>query len=235
MRTLKIAPGEHYHIFNRAALKQVIFHDFGDYARFLFLILYLQAPIKILHINRLIKSFLKFCSQTGQSRALTSLAMGYEDEVVKKRRVEIVTFCIMPNHFHLILKELDEGGISFYMQRVLTAYAKYYNTKYQKTGHVFQGPYRAVHVESNEQLLHLSTYIHRNPREIAVWLDKEHRYPWSSHQDLTEENRWGNLMAPEIILGQFKDKEEYAEFVRTSTAKELDLEPKIVDLVKAEL
>ncbi len=250
MRNLKIAPGEYYHIFNRAASKQTIFHDFGDYARFLFLILYFQAPVKISHINRLIQTFLKFCNQptqshsthTGQSSALTSIAMGYEDEVVKKRKIEIAAFCIMPNHFHLILKEVDEGGIAFFMQRVLTAYAKYYNTKYEKTGHVFQGPYKAVHIEDNSQLLYLSTYIHKNPKEIEVWHEKENRYPWSSYQDLTEENRWGELISSEIILSQFQNKQKYSEFVRSSPAKDLEselknlnLEPDNGSLVKAEL
>ena len=163
MRILKIVPGEYYHIFNRATIKQVIFHDFGDYARFLFLILYLQAPIKILHIGRLVKDFTKCC---GQSSALTT---GYEEEVMKKRMIELVAFCLMPNHFHLIIKGLEEGGIATYMHRVLTAYAKYYNTKYNKSGHVFQGPYRAVHIKDDRQLLYLSTYIHRNPSEIFKW------------------------------------------------------------------
>ena len=216
MRILRIAPGEHYHIFNRAVGKQVIFHDFGDYARFLFLILYLQAPIKILHIGRAAKDFLKCFGQGGQSSALT---MGYEKEIMKKRRVELVAFCLMPNHFHLIIKELEERGTASYMQRVLTAYAKYYNTKYEKSGHVFQGPYKAVYIEDDRQLLYLSAYIHRNPREISQWFNKEEQYPWSSYQDFIEENRWGSLLVPEIILGQFKNKKQYHEFVKTSHAK----------------
>jgi len=219
MRILRIAPGEHYHIFNRAVNKQAIFHNLDDYVRFLFLIIYMQSPVKILHIGRAVKEFAKYC--TGQSSALTS---GYEEEIIKKRLVELVTFCIMPNHFHLIVKELEEGGIAAYMQRVLTAYSKYYNTKYAKSGHVFQGPYRAVHIKDDRQLLYLSAYIHRNPREISKWLNKEDKYPWSSYQDIISENRWDKLLLPDVLMGEFKNRKKYDEFVKTSPSKVLEEE-----------
>ena len=209
MRLIRIAPGEHYHIFNRAVNKQVIFHEIGDYARFLFLILYFQSPINFPQIGRLVKQFVKS----------SAFDIMNEDEIIKKRRVELVAFCIMPNHFHLIIKESDEGGITSYMQRVLTSYSKYYNTKYEKSGHVFQGPYQAVHISNNRQLLHLSAYIHRNPREISKWFNKEDQYQWSSYQDFIVENRWGNLLVPDIIAGQFKNKYQYRNFVKTSPAK----------------
>ena len=131
----------------------------------------------------------------------------------------MIAFCIMPNHFHLIVKELEEGGIATYMQRVLTAYSKYYNTKYEKSGHVFQGPYRAIHISDDPQLKYLSAYIHRNPRELVGWLNKEDKYQWSSYQDYIGENRWDDLLLPDIVLGQFKNKKQYHEFVKTSTAK----------------
>ena len=107
------------------------------------------------------------------------------------------------------------------MQRVLNGYTKYYNTKYQKSGHLFQGPYKAVHVLNNQQLLHLSCYIHKNPKELREWSNKELQYPWSSYQDFVKENRFDKLLALEIILGQFKNKKEYHEFVKTSPAKEI--------------
>ena len=130
----------------------------------------------------------------------------------------------MPNHFHLTVKEVAEGGISQYMQRVLNAYTKYYNAKYNKFGHLFQGPYKIVHIEDNRQLLHLSAYIHRNPRELKKWRQKEDKYPWSSYQDYVFENRWGNLLSQNIISDQFESKHEYHNFVKTSTAKTLDTE-----------
>lgn len=209
MRLVRIALGEYYHIFNRGVNKQVIFHDKDDYSRFLFLILYFQSSLVFQQLGRLVKHFVQH----------SVLDMIDINDIIKNRRVELITFCIMPNHFHLILKELEEGGIATYMQRMLNAYAKYYNTKYEKSGHVFQGPYGAVHVENDRQLLHLSAYIHRNPREISKWFNKENQYEWSSYQDFIGENRWGDLLLPDIILGQFKSNTKYYKFVQTSPAK----------------
>ncbi len=108
----------------------------------------------------------------------------YEDtnEVKTKRYVDLVSFCLMPNHFHLCLQEHIKGGISTYMHKISTAYAKYYTTKYEHEGHLFQGTFKAVHILDNEQLTYLTAYIHRNPREIKEWRNKEDIYPWSSYQ-----------------------------------------------------
>ncbi len=210
MRNIKIAPGEYYHIFNRGVNKQTIFNSNADRARFLFLILYFQSPVTLLNISRPIKDFVKH-----------SVFNTDKEKIIKERFVELVSFCLMPNHFHIILKEVEESGIARYMQRVLNSYTKYYNTKYNKSGHLFQGPYKAVHVENNNQLLYLSTYIHRNPRELKEWINKESNYPWSSYQDFIKNNRFEELLVFDIIIEQFKNKEEYAEFVQTSTAKTL--------------
>ena len=144
-----------------------------------------------------------------------------EEKIIKQRYVEILNFSLMPNHFHLTLCEIKEGGIAQYMQRVLCAYTKYFNTKYKKSGHLFQGPYKAVHVSDNKQLLYLSTYIHKNPREILNWKGKEDTYPWSSYQDYVNKNRWGKLLSRDLILEQYSKNNDYHEFVKSSTAKEL--------------
>jgi hypothetical protein len=106
------------------------------------------------------------------------------------------------------------------MQRVLTSYSKYFNTKYHKKGHVFEGPFGAVHIKDNDQLLHLSAYIHKNPKSIVEWENSYEKYPWSSYQDYIGLNRWGNFLSTEIVLKQFKDQNKYKEFVSSSTAKE---------------
>ena len=214
MRNIKIAPGEYYHIFNRGMDKQTIFFDTRDWSRFLFLIIYFQSPITFQNINRLAKDFV-------QHRVLNKVEV---EKIIKSRYIELVSFCIMPNHFHLIVKEEVEGGIAKYMQRILNGYTKYINTKYQKSGHLFQGPYKAVHIEENKQLLYLSTYIHRNPRELRDWKNKEENYQWSSYQDYVSQNRWGKLLTPDIVTEQFKNKEEYKEFTQTSTAKIIEKE-----------
>jgi len=216
MRTTPIAPEEYYHIFNRSNDEQPIFYQTKDWARFLFLILHMQSPEIFYNIGRNISKFVR------------SRAFNINDEIIaeiiKNRTVELVSYALMPNHFHLTVREIKENGISQYMQRILTAYPKYFNTKYNKSGHLFQGPYKIVHVEDNRQLLYLSAYIHKNPRQLKRWRQKEHNYPWSSYQDYVGENRWGNLLSQDIILDQFENKSEYHNFVKTSTAKMLDAE-----------
>lgn len=169
----------------------------------MFLILFLQSSETIKNIDRLFKEFAKNPEDYVS-----------KSKPIKNRYVELVSFCFMPNHFHLLVHELKEGGISKHMQRVQNAYTKYINTKYEKSGHLFQGPYQAVRMEDNTQLLHISCYIHKNPTD---WKN----YFYSSFQDC-ENNRWGDLLKTEIITGQFsgKGRDTYQYFVETSPAKE---------------
>ena len=211
MRKTPIAEGEHYHIFNRGNNKQTIFFDKKDKVRFLFLIIYFQAYIFFENIGRQVSYYIK--------NEVFNIDADLEKKLLNKRNVELINFVLMPNHFHLVLCEFKEGGISQYMQRVLCAYTKYFNTKYKKRGHLFQGTFRAIPVETDEQLLYLSAYIHRNPRELKKWENKEIEYPWSSYQDLTKNNRWGKLLKPDIILNQFPSANDYYKFIETSTAK----------------
>ncbi len=212
MRTISISIDEYYHIFNRGNNKQLIFLDNRDWIRFLFLIIYLQSPIVFQNFSRQVTYFVK-------NRAF-NISKKDEKEILSERYVKLVNFALMPNHFHLTVYELKEGGIARYMQRILCAYTKYFNTKYKKSGHLFQGPYKAVHIKDDKQLLYLSTYIHRNPRELLEWKNKEHLFLWSSYQDYIGKNRWDRLLFQDLILGQFKDKKEYGDFIKSSSAKE---------------
>ena len=222
MREIKIAPDEYYHIFNRGMSKQKIFLDKRDWVRFLFLILHFQSPVTFINIGRLVKQFVKHSVfNIDKERVL---------EIAQNRFVELIAFCLMPNHFHLIIKEKGEGGIARYMQRVLNSYTKYFNTKYKRSGHLFQGPYKAVHVEKNFQLLHLSAYIHKNPTELPEWKDKEKNFPWSSYQDYNIKNRWGELIVPNIITEQFDTKNSYQKFLETSTAKNVNVKHSVFNI-----
>jgi|SRR3989344_2753627 len=213
MRRDNLAPGEYYHIFNRGNHKQSIFSDQRDWARLLFLIIYFQSPLNFYNIGRQISYFVK--------HRMFNIPNDVETDIIKNRTIELVGFTLMPNHFHLILRELKEGGISKYMQRILNAYTKYFNTRHGKVGHLFQGPYKMVHIDDNEQLLYLSTYIHRNPRELKDWRDKEDSHPWSSYQDYITKNRWNKLLENSIVMEQFKNKNKYQQFAKTSPAKNL--------------
>jgi len=208
------APEEYYHVYNRGMQKQPIFETDADRLRFLFLILVFQGRGSIKNVSREIK-------QSVQSSTL-HIDLERSDDILKNRSVELICFCLMPNHFHLLLCEKEEGGIAKYMQRVLTAYTKYFNLKHKKSGHLLQGSYKSVHIEDDRQLMYVSTYIHKNPKEIKNWQNKEEQYYWSSCQDYTLENRWGQLLLTDIILGRFNEdvnQGTYQSFVETSVAK----------------
>ena len=207
------APGEYYHVFNRGAHKTNLFRDDKDWMRFLFLLLYCQAPVSIPNAKR-------FMAPAAVASGFR-VPLHYEDEIEKTRLVELVSFCIMPNHFHLILREVKENGISDYLQRVSLGYTSYFNTKHGASGHLFQGRYKSIHITDNDQLLYLSAYIHRNPRELAKWKGLEQAYPYSSLQDLAGINRWGKLLVGDIITSQFDGTKQsnYRDFVNLSSAK----------------
>ena len=214
-RIHKSAPGEYMHIFNRGNNKQSIFTNEHDRRRFLFGVLFFQAPVEISNISR-------FIAAVQPSGLHIGLHIHIADEVIKKRTVEVVSFTLMDNHFHLIVHELKKDGIPLYLSRIQNSYTQYVNTKYERTGHLFQGPYKSIRVASDEQLLYLSAYIHRNSRELKGWKGREHIYPWSSYQDYIGENRWGKLLVPDIVLDHFENKKEYRETVEESGAKEME-------------
>ena len=212
MRKEKIIKDEYYHILNRGNNKQPIFADERDMARFLFFIIHLQSPKRFLNISRQVNCFIK--------NGLFNVSKKEIDEIIENRYVELVSFILMPNHFHLIVKEAKEGGTSDYMKRVLGGHTRYFNVKNKILGHLFQGPFGIVHVKDDPQLLYLSAYVHNNVRELNKWTEEEHAYPWSSYQDFIKENRWGELLKPDIILEQFPNKDKYKFFVEKSGAKE---------------
>lgn len=209
------APEEYYHIYNRGMQKQPIFETDKDRLRFLFLLFAFQGKNPIKNISREIK-------QNVQSSTLHILPE-LEEEILENRTVELVSFCLMPNHFHLQVLEKKEGGISKYMQRVLTAYTKYFNVRHQKSGHLLQGSYKSVLMENDLQLIHTSAYIHKNPSELASWEKRYNEYPWSSLQDYVSSNRFGKLLSTDIILGRYDNQKKstsYMDFIKTSPAKE---------------
>lgn len=211
MRELPILSDNYYHVYNRGSLKQVLFYDEADYARFLFLLMYLQSPVVLTQTNRYIRNYLDKRTFEVKENDL--------NEIIKDRYVEVINFCIMPNHFHLTVKALADDGLSKYMHRVGNAYAKYFNKKYDKSGHVFQGNYKLKFIASDNQLAYLSAYIHRNPHELKKWKGDCYFYPWSSYQDYRL-NRWGSLLTSSEIVNSFGSYEEYQNYVEASGAKE---------------
>lgn len=210
IRKIAFAPGEFFHVYNRGMQKQPIFKNDADRWRFLFSLLHFQSDLSFDNISELVPFFLQH--RMLKRRSTTQ-------EIIDKRVVSLQAFSLMPNHFHLLIKETGENGISRYLQRIQNSYTKYFNTKHEKSGHLFQGPFKAVHVADNEQLLYLSAYIHRNCCELKLWQNRPSNYPWSSYQDYIGKNRWEKLLDTEIIKEQFDSPRDYDNWVRETEAK----------------
>lgn len=180
-----------YHIYNRGSEKRVICESTKDYKRFLKTIRYyqLEGPKpKFSHFSQY---------QT------------FKPELAKKI-VDIIAFCIMPNHFHLILKQLKKGGITEFVSKLSNSYTKYYNIKYNRVGPLFQGEFKVVLVESDEQLIHLSRYIHLNPL-VSYFVKDLDKYEWSSYGEYTGPDI--GICSKEQVLGFFKSSKDYQQFV----------------------
>ena len=152
MRKAIFAEGEYYHIYNRGTEKRSIFSDQDDILRFVESIIQFNVidPIGSLFEN----SFRKKHGLLGSSTSKNA------DE----KLVNIVAYCLNPNHYHLLLQQVTEKGIEKFMQRLGTGYTKYFNNKYDRTGALFQGKFKAVHIDSNPYLLHVSAYVNLNNR-----------------------------------------------------------------------
>lgn len=188
---------EVYHLYNRGVAKQIIFNDWGDYQRFVdCLSFYLDAK--------------------PERKLSTAKKWGDELRATLSRpaiqpMVEILAYCLMSNHFHLAVRQLTENGISLFMQRTLNSYVRYYNTRHSRVGPLFQGTYRAVHVETDEQLLHMSRYLHLNPH-VARLTGELLTYPWSSY-GLYLANRSNRLCRSDFILKMIGGAKRYENFV----------------------
>src|SRR3989344_5153880 len=159
-RIIPFVNGHFYHVYNRGSERRSTFENQRDYQRFL-------KTLKYYQIEGPKPRFSKFPSLT-----ITKLDNS-------KRLVEIIAYCLMPNHFHLLLKQVRDNGITESLSKVSNSYTKYFNTKHSRVGHLFQGEFKAVIIESDEQLVHVSRYIHLNPISSALVKNLE-QYKWSS-------------------------------------------------------
>ena len=170
----------YYHVYNRGVRKQPIFLDDQDYGVFLGLLkryLSQSTPKQLNHSN--------YPSYRGQ--------------------VELLTYCLMPNHFHLLIYQKDKNGMKQLLKSVSVSYSMYFNKRYKHVGALFQQRYRAVRIVSDPQLLHISRYIHLNPDDYRSW-------EWSSvgyylgkkHAD------WVN---PRRILELYGSVDKYVAFL----------------------
>jgi putative transposase len=128
--------------------------------------------------------------------------------------VPVLAYCLMRNHYHLLLQEIQPGAIARLMHRLNVSYAMYFNARYKRIGHLFQGPYGERSVASDEYLLQVSAYIHNNPLGIGA---NPETYPWSSYSDyLGGQNTW---IQKNTVLSYFPDAakvDSYRQFVASA-------------------
>ncbi|OGG00322.1 hypothetical protein A2Y99_01920 [Candidatus Gottesmanbacteria bacterium RBG_13_37_7] len=192
-----------YHVFNRGIDKRPTFISKIEYKRAVITLDYYQ----FIHLPEKLSKFL-ITAEKERIELLLKLRESGE------RLVEIISYVLMPNHFHLLLRQKIEGGISKYLSNVQNSYTRYFNIIHQRKGPLFLDQFKAVRVESDEQLLHVSRYIHLNPYTsyVVAKQDKLKDYIWSSLSEYLD-NRQDSICEKETILSFYNKKDNYGKFI----------------------
>ncbi len=191
-RKVDFAHNEFYHIYNRGNSKQTIFKNSGDYQRFQQMLFAMNAVEAVTF--RFIQKEKMYSYDRGESL------------------VAIGAYCLMPNHFHILLTPAIESGVQKFMLKLSTGYSMYFNKKYERTGSLFEGRFKSQYVNSDEYLKYLFSYIHLNPLKII-------------------EPEWKNVGLHNIPKGKmFLEKYRFSSYV--DFLKEERMESKILNIEK---
>jgi putative transposase len=188
----------YYHIYNRGVEKRIIFEDDQDYKVFLKYIREILSPVDI-----------------GQSSDTEKILLkNYSTEI------DLVAYCLMPNHFHFLIKQKSKFSIEGFMRALMTRYSMYFNKRYDRVGSLFQGRYKAVLIKDEPYLLHLSRYIHLNPAEYTNNLESAYssyadylgrrNTPWVKPNDILSLFAQNSVVNLQKIKSYKKFVEEYA-------------------------
>jgi len=225
MRNIRFVNEGIYHVYNRSVEKREIFVDDQDRFRFIHDLFEFndEAPAVNFYYKRpLIQSY------EAKPRKI--------EQQKRKLLVEILAFVVMPNHFHLLLRQIKENGISNFMHKLGTGYAMYFNQKYERAGSLFQGTYKAILVNQEAHFIHLPYYIHFNPLDLKFpeWRDREiknykqamkflENYRWSSFLDYIGKKNFPSVTQREFLNEFFEGPENYKKDAM-KWLKEMDLE-----------
>lgn len=202
-RKIPLVTNEVYHVINRGAGSQPIFLNQRDYLRALETIFYYQNQDLSLRY-----SFFLRLPKHQKEELLDRL------KARRKFLVEIIAHCLMPNHFHLLLKQIRDDGISIFISKFSNSYTRYFNTNQKRIGSLLQGNFKAARMETDEQLIHVSRYIHLNPYSSYVVknLKELENYPYSSLPEYLNP-KMPVRCSKEIVLHHFKNVASYKKFV----------------------
>jgi len=202
----QLITGEIYHIVSRAVGESIVFKDKNDYYRGIYSIYEFNNsdPVQIWRRRR---------DRIAEKKVEKSVVCPtYNTPDKRNKIVEILVFCFMDNHIHLLLRQLKDDGIRDFIRKVGGGYANYFNKKYNRKGHLFN-QFRAIHIKTDEQLMNVFVYIHANPISIIEpgWKEKGiinandvmsflNNYKWSSFQDYTEKINFVSVTNRELLL-----------------------------------
>jgi putative transposase len=201
-RKVVFVNGETYHVFNRSIDSQDIFNSKFEYSRAVQTIDYYRfakLPVKFSH----------YFSLDCDTQVKIYQSIIHDNP----RRVSILAYCLMPTHYHFLLRQESDQGVSRFISDFSNSYSKYFNTKSERLGHLFQGPFKGVHINSQNELLHVSRYIHLNP-VVSCLISQNHlfQYPWSSLPEYL------NFCSSHIcdtseVLSSFTSPKDYLDFL----------------------
>lgn len=223
-RKEKFKNGDIVHITLRGIDGKLIFRDISDYFRGIFSVYEFNnlKPVSIKYrreiISRIKKKFIR--GRTSDNKSII-----IPDK--RERIVDVLAFCFMPNHIHLLVKQIEDNGITEFMRKIGTGYGGYFNRKYKRKGHLFQNTFNAIHIRTEEQLRIVVVYIHTNSLSLVYpgWkkiriknqektLNNLREYKWSSHLDYIGIKNFPSVTQRDFILDLFGGVENYQEFIK---------------------
>ncbi len=213
-RKIPLFTGETYHLFNRGIDRRTTFTSKKEYQRVLQVITFYQFQHPSISLSR----FLTLSNERRDS-LLSQL------KKQNQKLVLIHAFCLMPNHFHFLVRQLANNGISRFMSQLQNSYTRYFNTVHQRVGPLFLDQFKAVRIETDEQLIHVSRYIHLNPYTSFVLknLEEIFVYPYSSLHEYFDDEI-DTICDTKDIKSYFEEKKDYKKFIcdQASYQRELD-------------
>lgn len=200
-RNLIFATNEYYHLFNRTIGKEIIYADKRNLSRMIHLVDHYRFPQPL--------RYSQFKTLPDKSK------QAYLNKVSKETPlVEIFSFAFMPNHFHFLLKQTREHGLVTFISNLQNSFAKFFNLKYKRHGSLFTKPFKGKWVETDEEFVHISRYIHLNPvTSFQINSDDLAIYPWTSLPYYLNklENRF---ISTSMLLSRFKTPAKYYQFIK---------------------
>lgn len=190
----------YYHVFSRSISKYIVFNNVEDYSRI----------IEILNLYRYANfshRYSKYIQLDTQTQINVMESLKSKNDLL----VEVVAYCIMPTHIHLIIKQIQNGGVSHYMAKVLNSYSRYFNVKHKRNGPLWAGRFKSVLVSNDNQLIHLTRYIHLNPTSAGI-IKKPEQWVYSSYKEYTSPCFAGQKICNFKNLIDMNNK-EYQKFV----------------------